>query len=152
MRKTFSDGFTLIELLTVMSIIAILAAISIFALAGARESGRDARRKADLEAVAGALELLKSDCNYYPATTDFPTPGSQLTGGSCGNTNIYMESVPADPLAGQDYTYEALGCGANGCTRFIYWTALEDPGATPAVCSSPPSCGSATCNYCVTNP
>ncbi|OGM68647.1 hypothetical protein A2962_04755 [Candidatus Woesebacteria bacterium RIFCSPLOWO2_01_FULL_39_61] len=149
--KKITSGFTLIELLTVMSIIAILAAISIFSLNGARESGRDAKRKADLEAVASALELYKADCNYYPNT--IPAAGNQFTGTACGlGANIYMEAIPGDPLAGQAYFYEPLSCVVANCTRFRFWAALEDPGTTPSACTGSPTCGGATCNFCVTNP
>ena len=149
-------GFTLIELLVVMSIIALLAGISIFALQGARESGRDGRRKADLASIASALELYKADCNFYPNT--LPSPGSPFTGSQprCDlAANRYMEAVPDDPTTGRDYFYEPLdGCvsGPAACTRFLLWAALEDPGTVPGYCTGTPSCGSAACNFCVTNP
>lgn len=151
MERKLSDGFTLIELLTVMSIIAILVAISVFSLAGARESGRDARRKADIESIASALELYKADCNFYPNA--IPAPGNQFTGVLCSlGANIYMEAIPDDTLAGQDYTYQPLSCTGVNCTRFRIWAALEDPGPVPGGCVGTPTCGSVTCNFCVTNP
>ena len=156
MFKNSERGFSLIELLTVMAIIAILAAVSIFALAGSREAARDARRKGDLQSIASALELYKADCNFYPNA--LPSAGSALMGDEAPCTlsaNTYQEVVPDDPLTGQDYTYVPLpsGCDStDNCTRFRVWAALEGPGTTPSGCSSPPSCGSATCNWCVLNP
>ena len=44
-----SCGFTLIELLVTISIIGILIGLSVFGLQGARQSARDAKRKADLD-------------------------------------------------------------------------------------------------------
>jgi len=147
-------GFTLVELMTVVAIIGILAAISVFALAGSRESARDARRKADLQAVASALELFKADCNYYLRTSSFPSAGSALTGSSCtpSNSNRYIEAIPTDPRPGLNFVYRALPSGCTNCTRFQYWAYLEEAPDLPAGCSAPPSCGSQTCNYCVHNP
>ena len=159
--KTFNSresGFSLIELITVMAIIAILAGVSIFALAGSRETARDARRKADMQGIASALELFKADCNYYPNA--LPSAGSALTGGAapCSlSSNTYKEVIPDDPLtADQDYAYVPLpsGCDStNNCTRYKIWATLEDPGTVPAGCPLPaPSCGTPDCNYCVLNP
>jgi len=145
-------GFTLVELLVVMSIIAILAALSIFALSGAREAARDTRRKSDLQSVAAALELYKADCNFYPSSV--PSPGTVFTGTACSmGANIYMQAIPDDPQSSQDYVYQGVNCVGANCRQFRYWTLLEDaPGSPPAGCSSAPSCGSYTCNFCVTNP
>ncbi len=46
--RILNTGFTLIELLVVIAITAILIGLSVFGLQGARESARDAQRKADL--------------------------------------------------------------------------------------------------------
>src|SRR3989344_604929 len=67
MTVDFDKGFTMIELLVVIVIIAIMASIAIFGVQGARESGRDAKRKADLANIQSALELFRSDCTDYPA-------------------------------------------------------------------------------------
>ena len=53
-NKLFKDknkGFTLIELLVVISIVGILLGLSIFSLQNSKKSGRDAKRKSDLELI-----------------------------------------------------------------------------------------------------
>ena len=126
-----------------MVIIALLAALSIFALQGARESGRDASRKADLEAIRSALELYKADCNQYPASA--PSVGSPLTA-SCPNLATYIEEWPADPVPGRSYSYVPSGSPPNSYT---VCAALEGDTTSVGGCGS---CGSATCSYSRGNP
>lgn len=118
-------GFTLIELLVVISIIGVLMAISLFGLQGAKESSRDARRKADIEMIRGGLEIYKSDCNIYPPSL---TGGGSLTG-DCPTTNTYISLIPLDPL-GHSYSYTHTD------TTYTLCTTLEQTGAA----------------YCVSNP
>lgn len=142
-------GFTLIELLIVMAIIGVLAGISLFAMKGARESARDTRRKADLEAIRSALELYKADCNRYVPTASFPKVGFPLTGSSCSppNGNVYLQVRPGDPMSGRSYAYSAGTPFSPNPTSYILCAALEGGGTD--TCSE--SCGVA-CNYKVTNP
>lgn len=142
-------AFTLIELLVVISIIGILIGLSLFGLMGARESSRDAKRKADLELIRSGIELYKSDCNQYPAT--LPSAGSSLTGtnptGVCSTSDVYIQSIPADPITGRLYPYKPSGTPP---LTYTLCAALE--GTTTAVtgCNS---CGTGyTCSYKVTNP
>ncbi len=60
-------AFTLVELLSVIAIIGILAAITIPALGGARDSAYRARTKAQFSQWAGAMELFRQEYGFYPA-------------------------------------------------------------------------------------
>lgn len=141
-----NNGFTLIELLVVISIIGILVAVSIFGLSGARESARDARRKADLETIKAGFELYKADCGTYPIS--MPAAGSALTGtgatASCAVANTYIASIPYDPIAAsKNYVYQIVGSGYKLCA------SLEQQGLSTINCGS--TCGT-SCNYKITNP
>jgi general secretion pathway protein G len=148
--KKIIRGFTMVELLIVIVIIGILSTISLFALAGTRESSRDARRKSDLESIRSALELYKADCGEYIPTLEFPAPGNQLTGATCPtpNSNIYMQSVPGDPLGSPVGTYYYNRPNANTyslCARLE--VAPTTPGCTTADCGT-----AGLCNVLTTNP
>lgn len=142
-NKLLNNGFTLIELLVTMGIIAILVSLSIFALQSARESARDAKRKADLEAIRTALELYRADCGHYPNANANQVPNPLTGTGSCSG-NTYMQEVPEDPVSGNIYRYNR-----SSNTSYTLCAFLEG-GGSDAGCGS---CGSAgACNYKTTNP
>ena len=66
-------GFTLIELLVVIAIIAVLAVMGFAAFSGLTGRGNDDRRRADLKAIADALEVRKGTNTSYQTIfgTDF---------------------------------------------------------------------------------
>lgn len=130
--KNKTLGYTLMELLVVISIIGILMGISLVAFQGIRKSGRDARRKADLEQIRSALELCHSTSGSYPESL---TTGNPIT---CGGS-IYLQTVPADPL-GADYLY------AEAVSSYTLCANLEG-GAETSSC--PSGCAG---NYRVCNP
>lgn len=143
-------GFSLIELLVVISIIGVLIGLSVFGLQGARESSRDARRKADLEQIRSGIEIYKSDCGSYPASLTF---GGELVGtgtpGTCAVANTYISQVPDDPsFPAKGYLYSS-----SSGTKYELCASLEQPsGSGSENCGGSTSCGSDTCNYKVTNP
>lgn len=137
-------GFTLIELLVVITIVGILTGVALVAMGGARSSGRDGKRKADLESVRGALEQYKSDCKAYPASISFT--GSGTITGSCPTSNTYMAKVPSDP---QYPTYTYSYTPGSPATTYTLCARLEGISASVSGCGS---CGGASCNYKVTSP
>lgn len=160
MRKN-SKGFTLIELLVVISILGILIGLTLFGIGGARESSRDAKRKADLELIRGGVEIYKADCNEYPVEDGVPsdagvlaTDGLHLTGDnspvSCAGTNIYMGEIPEDPQSPNSYyRYYSDGEIYQVCAH------LESGSAGVVTCGNSSDCNvdtSKRCNYRVTNP
>jgi prepilin-type N-terminal cleavage/methylation domain-containing protein len=64
--KRASFGYTLIEILVVMSIIAILTAISIASYTNVQQRGRDGKRLADIKTIQQALERYYADNGHYP--------------------------------------------------------------------------------------
>lgn len=140
-----STGFTLIELLVVMAIISILAGMSIFAMQGARESARDAARRGELETIATALEFYKADCHTYPPS--LPNAGDKWEPTCLGETRLYLERMPGDPVGG-NYAYNVLSPN-----RYTLCSTLEDP---PDPANDILNCGSCaggfSCEYKITNP
>src|SRR3972149_12315864 len=99
----FQSAFTLIELLIVISIISILATLTLASYNGAQAKARDGVRKNDLAQVKRALELVKADClnsAYYPNKADYSALSTFLKQGSSYSSASYMNPIPIDPKSG----------------------------------------------------
>ena len=98
----YPKGFTLIELLVVITIISILAAIGMVMYGSTLKSARLAKRVTDLQGIHTALELYRSDNDYYPIATS--SSSECAIGGNVSPDDVipglvpkYMQSFPADP-------------------------------------------------------
>ncbi len=94
--KTISrKGFTIVELLVVITIIGILATISIISYGAWRHSAIAAKVKSDLNGVASAMESALTFNNVYPSTVPssiVPSSGVTLKGGSTDGTTYCVEA------------------------------------------------------------
>jgi len=102
-----NDGFSLVELLVVISIIAVISAVTLPNFMGARERARDAQRVSDMNAIKNSLRM------YYNDKQAYPTPAGGMF--DSGMTT-YMPSILN---LGYTYTYEQsnAGDGFNLCLR-----------------------------------
>ena len=166
-KKHFSRGFTLLEMLVVIGIIAVLVGFGATSYNTAQKKARDAKRKADVAAIANALEVVFAKNGSYSITTsastcysgtfwDFnsSTWGKSGSGSGCpasvGNgLAAYMSgSIPEDPYCvgatcktgWLDYGIEQSG--GDGSSFSVY-TQLEYAPTTPC------TYGATTYNYCV---
>lgn len=120
------QGFTLIELLVVIAIIGVLASIVLVSMGGARQSARNATRKADLRQLISGQELFYGECDKYLVTTAYPTSiVSSATNCKAGANTTYMAKTPVDP-GSNTYTW-IDNTGAD--QTFCIWVALEGTGA-----------------------
>lgn len=131
-RKT---GFTLIELVVVMTIIMVITAVGMVSFQGASAKSRDGRRKADLEKIRVALEMVRQVGNTYPDAS---------AGEAIGLVPTYLQTWPTDPTTGWNYNY-------NRTTNYTYTLyARLEVGAGADITGV--SCGTSLCNYSVINP
>jgi len=108
-------GFTLIESLAVISIIGILATLTIYVYGSATARSRDARRKSDLTAISLGFQARydsqtcsdPNDIGFYPGRNFNPSQRwktvSQiaLLTGDCGAFSEYLATVPLNPNDGK---------------------------------------------------
>lgn len=87
------QGFTLIELMVVITIIAILAVIGMALFTNVQATARDAKRKADIDAMAKAMEVNYIQGTGYSTTlaaswfAGGATPINTSPGGTTYRTN-----------------------------------------------------------------
>ena len=87
-------GFTLMELLIVMSLIVVLAAMSLVQYRTSVIRTRETVLKDDLFKLRDAIDQYYADKNQYPATLD-----ALVTDG-------YLRALPKDPFTNSDTTWQ----------------------------------------------
>lgn len=107
------QGFTLVELLVVIAIIAILSVIGVTVFSGVQKNARDARRRADIDAIAAAVET------HYVSGTGYTTPilGTWFSSGT----------IPKDP---KDNTTDYIWATALSTTGYKVCADLASLGST----------------------
>jgi prepilin-type N-terminal cleavage/methylation domain-containing protein len=113
----FKQGFTLIELLVVIAIIGLLASVVLVALNNTRTKSRDAKRVADLNQLAKALELYFNEYSSYPTTTAAGSLNSvTFSGPPIAPTFLTRLPQPVTPADGSC----AIGTG-NGRNDYYFY-------------------------------
>lgn len=110
--KSSARGFTLIELLTVIAIIAILLAILLPHLTGAKDQAKKTEAEAACRGIVAAVLQYKTEYGRLPDLSD---PSS-----SSGSTSTSQDAVVGDALAG-------IG-GKPNSTLFNTLRAIAPPG------------------------
>lgn len=171
-NKQFNNGFTLVELLVVISIIAVIIAITMSNLLGARGRARDSVRKSNLSELKNALRLYYNDYQSYPpastnapfimgcgsdhgtlcpaspCTTDEFSAGGTIAGG-CTNSTVYMKRFPRT-ANGVDYAFQYFSSADGSTDDFCLTTGLGDDMENPAdteIAASQAECATACAGH-----
>lgn len=102
-------GFTLVELMVVIAIIAILSTIGFGVYGTVQKAGRDAKRKADIDAIASALEVNKTPTGYQAIVPTWFASGA----------------ISYDPNASSVTDIIVVGCGTTSPQNQC-WYCLRD--------------------------
>jgi prepilin-type N-terminal cleavage/methylation domain-containing protein len=77
-KNRFHNSFTLIELLAVITIIGILAGLTLGAAGAVRRHGATSTAKAEVAALQAACDRYFADNNSYPTTNSMPDPSKSF--------------------------------------------------------------------------
>jgi prepilin-type N-terminal cleavage/methylation domain-containing protein len=135
-------AFTLIELLAVITIIGILAGLTLGAAGAVRRHGATSSAKAEVAALQAACDLYFADNNAYPIGTDDPTRTNTPAGATALFTNLlgsanlrvapsskrYFEPKPMMVFTNSSPNYfidpwgYAYGYNSNGTNAPLIWS------------------------------
>lgn len=116
--KRKNSGFTFIELLVVMTIIGVVFASGVVTYSTITQKSRDAKRKADIEAIRQSLEMCRSLTGGYPVSI---TNTVTCTGG----TPVLLSKTPTDPKP----------CGSPAVSNYTYSNVTATTYTLTATCT-----------------
>lgn len=116
-------GFTIVEMVVVITIIGILAALTVGAYNGIQTRARDSTRVGDMRSIGKALELHRSRHGDFPARSSSATswassatyPNDYITG--LHGPGLPLKNLPVDPKNNSThyYQYYVYAKNTNGC-------------------------------------
>jgi general secretion pathway protein G len=95
-RLSSGSGFTLIELMVVMTLIVVLASISLAVHANSQTRAREAVLKENLFRMRDSIDQYYGDKNAYPPALDALV------------TDKYLRAIPDDPFTGSSTTWQTI--------------------------------------------
>lgn len=107
-RNSRRGAFTLIELLVVVAVIAVLAGLTLAALGGANQKAARDRTKAEIAAIANALQAYHSQNGEYPPAAGGLVPYQAIQGYLTTDRIEVSGTTLKDPFGG-DYLYARPG-------------------------------------------
>ena len=129
-----SPAFTLIELLVTITVIAILAGITLAAMGGVNQKATRDQAKAEVTAISNALEQYKSVNDSYPAaggnsTVPFADDGATIRPFYIANKVQTNSSGQLQDPYGNAYLYSTNRSGMKNPASFDVYSKGKD-GAT----------------------
>ena len=109
-------GFTLVELLVVIGIIAVLVAILLPALSGARKQAYETKCVNNMRQLMLAVTMYETDNNLYLPWANWggPASGAYDNGWLFKTSTCHSPAWPTDVMDGVLFRYVAGGIGVNG--------------------------------------
>lgn len=138
MKQIKQFGFTLVEILVVISIIGLLASLTLVSFTGTQKSARDTQRKSDLKQYATTLETFANENNSL-----YPEHSTTVSAKDILCDDLGITTCPEDPKNSADpaysYNYQSDGTASTGdpaATKFILWAKVEKTTDYWVVCSN----------------